>query len=175
MYVKWSQDQYTRCNVSKIERKKNIHTSPHYIPQYTLPLTKISYTNPPPMSITTLISKTTSPFCHEWQRVRVSSKHLVSTERASISIHIIIIVLGCLKKRRGRLHKATKASLLSSNTANMGVHLTQLITESVEVSIHALKLRHDCIESHTIHRGRESGGGWSWKSGTSCRPRPPWT
>ena len=31
----------------------------------------------------------------------------------------------------------------------MGVQLTQLITESVKVSIHALKLRHDIFESHT--------------------------
>ena len=41
----------------------------------------------------TLISKTTLPFCHEWQRVRVSSRHLIG--RASISIIIIrnIIVI----------------------------------------------------------------------------------
>ena len=62
---KWSQDQYTRCNVSEIERKEKNTSNPHYIPQCTLPLTKISYTNPPPMCMPTLISKTTSPFCHE--------------------------------------------------------------------------------------------------------------
>ena len=35
---KWSQDQYTRCNVSEIERKEKDTYNPHYIPQYTLPL-----------------------------------------------------------------------------------------------------------------------------------------
>ena len=37
MYVKWSQDQCTRDNVSKVERKeKKRYINPHYIPQYTL-------------------------------------------------------------------------------------------------------------------------------------------
>ena len=40
--------------------------------------------------MTTLISKTTLPFCHEWQRVRVLSRHLIG--RASISIIIIIVI-----------------------------------------------------------------------------------
>ena len=52
MYLKWR------------EKKKNT-SNPHYIPQCTLPLTKISYTNPPPTSMATLTSKTTSPCCHE--------------------------------------------------------------------------------------------------------------
>ena len=54
MYVKWSQDQCTRYNVSKRERKEKIQKI------LTTSLTNtppISYTNPPPMSITTLISK----------------------------------------------------------------------------------------------------------------------
>ena len=91
---------------------------------------------------------------------RVSSRHLVNIGRASISILIIIvgvgiiIVLECLKRRRGRLHKATKASLPSGNTTDTSVHLAQLITESVKVSIHALKLCHDRIKSHTSHRRR---------------------
>ena len=55
----------------------------------------------------------------------------------------VIIVLGCLGRRIGRLHKATKVSLPSSNTADMGVHLTQLITKYVKVSIHVLQLHHD--------------------------------
>ena len=181
---KWSQNQYTRCNVSEIERKeKKMHTSPHYIPKkkWTLPLTKISSTNPPPISVTTLISKTTPSFCHKWQRVKVSSRHLVDTGRASISILIIIVVigviivlgclvvLGCLRRRRGRLHKDTKANLPSGNTAGMGVHLTQLITDIVKASIHALKLHHNRIKSHTTRRRKGSGGGWSWRSGRSCR------
>ena len=34
-------------NVSKVERKEKDTYKPHYIPQYQLSLTKISYTNPP--------------------------------------------------------------------------------------------------------------------------------
>ena len=131
----WSRDLRYKNNVSKLERKGYKKSSLH--PSiYTLPLTKIFYTNPLPMSMTTIISKTTSPFCHEWQRVRVSSRHLVSTRRASISIRIIIIVieviiflgclvvLRCLRRRRGRLYKAIKASLPSGNMTDTRVHLT---------------------------------------------------
>ena len=124
------------------------------------------------MSITTLISKTTPPFCHEWQRVSISSRHLVITGCASIPILIIIIVigvvLGCLERRRGKLHETTKASLPFGNIADTSIHLTQLITESVKASIHALKLHHNRIKSHTTHRRRGSGGGRSRRSGRSC-------
>ena len=41
----------------------------------------------------------------------------------------------------------------------MGVHLIQLSSESVKASIHALKLRHDCLKSHTTHQRRKSRGG----------------
>ena len=124
--------------------------------------------------MTTLISKTTPPFYHEWQRLRVSSRHLVSTRRASISIFIIIIIiLGCLERRSGRLHKATKASLPFGNMADMGVHLIHLNSECIKASIHALKLRHDRIKGHTSRKRRGSGGGWSWMSGRSCRPGLP--
>ena len=125
--------------------------------------------------MTTLISKITSPFCHEWQRVRVSSRHLVSTGRASISILIIIIILGCLGRRRGRLHKATKASLLSGNTADMGVHLIHLSSECIKARIHALKLCHDHIKGYTSRKRRGSRDGWSWRSGRSYRLEPPRT
>ena len=123
--------------------------------------------------MTTLISKTIPSFCHKGQRVRVSSRHLVSAGRASIPILIIIIVLGCLGRRRGRLHKATKVSLPSSNMANTGVHLIHLSSECIKVSIHALKLRHDRIQSRTFHRSRGSRGGWSRRSGKSCCTESP--
>ena len=61
MYVNWSQDQYTRDNVSKIERKEKIQESPLH-PSITLPLSP---------KLTLLYEydyshlKTTSPFCHE--------------------------------------------------------------------------------------------------------------
>ena len=54
--TKWSQDQCTRDNVSKIERKKKIQKSSLHL-SYTPPYHKNIYTNPPPMSMTTLISK----------------------------------------------------------------------------------------------------------------------
>ena len=75
----------------------------------------MSYANFAPKTMTTLIPKTTSPFCHKWQRVSNSSNHLAITGRASILILIIIIiivrvtiivlVLKCLWRRRGRLYK----------------------------------------------------------------------
>ena len=156
--------------VSKGKEKKRKDTkSPHYIPQKenTPPNKKISYINSPPKNMTTLIPKTTSPFCHEWQKASNSSIHLVVTERASIRIFmliiievtIIILVLKCLWRRRGRCHKATKASLSSCNTTDISVHLTQLITKCVKASIHALKLHHDRLESHTRRRRRS---GWRW-------------
>ena len=40
---------------------------------------------------------------------------------------------------------------------NTSVHLTQLIIKSVQVSIHAHKLCHDVLESHTARRRRRSG------------------
>ena len=58
---KWSQDQYTRYNVSKIERKKK-YKNPHYIPQYILPLSP-QLTLPYEYDYSDL--KTTPPFCHE--------------------------------------------------------------------------------------------------------------
>ena len=55
--TKWSQDQCTRDNVSKIERKEKIQKILTTSLIYTPFITKISYTNPPPMSKITLISK----------------------------------------------------------------------------------------------------------------------
>ena len=57
MYVKWSQDQYTRDNVYKIKRKEKIQKSSLHPSYIHSPYHKISYTNPPLMSMTTLISK----------------------------------------------------------------------------------------------------------------------
>ena len=60
----------------------------------------------------------------------------------------------------------TKASLSSCYTTNTGVHLTQLISESAKVSIHAFKLSHDDLQGHITSRGRRRSGGWNSKS---CR------
>ena len=85
MYVyKWSQNLMYKNNVLIKEKKRYIlsllHPSKQKCPILTLPL-----------RMTTLISKTTSPFCHEWQRKKVSSRHLIG--RASISISIIVITI----------------------------------------------------------------------------------
>ena len=98
------------------------------------------------------------------------SNHLIVTRRASILILILIVlVLKCLWRRRGRFYEATKASLLLCNTTDTGVHPTQLITKSVKASIHALKLRYDCFEGHTTLRRRRRGRGrWSRAGWRNC-------
>ena len=60
----------------------------------------------------------------------------------------------------------TKASLSSCYMTNTSVHLTQLISESAKVSIHAFKLSHDDLQGHITSRGRRRSGGWNSKS---CR------
>ena len=55
MYVKWSQDQYTRDNVSKRERKRKDTKILTTFPYINTP--PIFYANPSPMSMTTFISK----------------------------------------------------------------------------------------------------------------------
>ena len=77
MYVKWSQEQCTRDNVSKIERKEKIQKSLLYTSYTHSHYHKISYTNPPPMSMITLISKLLPLFVtsNKWQlhQVDISS------------------------------------------------------------------------------------------------------
>ena len=63
--TKWSHDQCTRDNVSKIERKEKIQKSSLHPLKKSLLLTKVSYANSPSKYMTTLIPKTTSPFCYE--------------------------------------------------------------------------------------------------------------
>ena len=62
---KWSQDPCTRINVSQIERKEKNTSNPHYISQCALSPSQKSPMLTLPLSMTTLITKTTSPFCHE--------------------------------------------------------------------------------------------------------------
>ena len=78
-------------------------------------------------------------------------RHLLITERARILILLIIIntiIVVLICQSLGRSSETTEASLLSCNTTDTGVHLKQLITENVKVSIHALKLCHDGLKSH---------------------------
>ena len=123
----------------------------------------------PPMSMTIL------PFCHEWQKASTSSRHLIITGWAStitlisiIVVGVIVIILGFRGRMRGGHSETTYDSLSLCDTTNTGVHLSQLITESVKTSIHVHKLCHDGLKCHSTHRGKGSGGGWSWRSRRSC-------
>ena len=117
----------------------------------------ISYTNPPPISMTTLISKLLPLFITSDKGVSTSSRHLIITRRASIIILISIITIGAivtliLRSRwrwRGSHSETTHNSLLSRDTTNTGVHLTQLIAESVKASIHLHKLCHDGLNCNS--------------------------
>ena len=84
---------------------------------------------------------------------------------------IIIILILSLKSlwsrwRRSFKNEATYDCLPSCNTADMDVHLIQLSRECIKASIHALKLRHDVLESHFAQRKGGSGCEWS-RSGWS--------
>ena len=100
------------------------------------------------------------------------SNHLLVTGRASTIILISIItteaiitlILWSLWRWRGRSSETTHDSLSSCDTTITGVHLTQLITESVKASIHVHKLYHDGLESHSTRRRRRREGGWSERS-----------
>ena len=85
----------------------------------------------------------------------ISSRHLIITRQVSTIILINIINAGAIitlilesrwKWRRSN-NETTDDSLSSYDTTNIGIHLTQLITKSVNVSIHAHKLCHDGLES----------------------------
>ena len=131
------------------------------------------------MSMTTLISRLLPLFCHEWQRASTLSRHLIIIGQAStiILINIIIaeaiitLILGRKWRWRRSNSETTHDSLSLCDTTNTGVHLTQLITESVKVSIHVHKLCHDGLKCHSTRRRWRSGGGWSGRSWRSCRLR----
>ena len=124
----------------------------------------MSYANSPPKYKTTLIIQNYFPFLSRMTKGKSSrGHHLIITRRASILIliSIVITIITILirwslrrRRRRRRRGETTKASLSSCNTE--GVHLTQLITESVKASIHTLKLRHDGLEGHTTTQRRKS-------------------
>ena len=117
----------------------------------------ISYTNPPPMSMTTLISKLLLLFVTSDKGVSTSSRHLIITRRAITIILISIITAGAIitlilrgwQSWRGSDSETNHDNLSSCDTTDMGVHLTQFITESVKKSIHACKLCHDGLKCHS--------------------------
>ena len=124
----------------------------------------MSYANSPPKYMTTLIILKLLPFLSQMTKGKsLRSCHLLITKGASILILIIIIitetiisilVLKSLWRRRGRWRRgeATHTSLSSCDTTNTGVHLIQLSSECIMVSIHALKLHHDSLKHHTTDR-----------------------
>ena len=58
---------------------------------------------------------------------------------------------------------------LDCDTIDTGVHLTQLIAESVKASIRVHKLCHDGLKCHSTHWRRRSKGGWRGRRWSSCR------
>ena len=141
----------------------------------------MSYANSPPKYKTTLIIQNYSPFLSRMIKGKsLRGRQLISTGKASILILIIIVstiiaILICrsLRRRRWRSGETTEASLSSCNTTDTGVHLIQLSSESIKGSIHALKLCHDGLESHTTTWRGRSGGGWS-RTGWRSRYLGPW-
>ena len=118
---KWSQDPCTRTNVSKIKKRKKDTCNPHYIPQIsTLPLTKCPLLTPP-LKMTTLISKTTLPFRHEWQRVecqvdtlplwqsvikpQLTNEHMREVINYSTHIHLLNTIKSILTQTLEKLCK----------------------------------------------------------------------
>ena len=85
----------------------------------------ISYTNPPPMSMTTLISKLLPLFVTSDKGVNTSSRHLIITRQANIIFLISIITAGAI------------------------ITLITLIAKSVKTSVHAHKLCHDGLKCHS--------------------------
>ena len=99
-----------------------------------------------------------------------SSRHLIITRRAiiiSTAGAIVTLILRCL--RRGNHCVTTHHNLSSRNTTDTGVHLTQLIVESVKASIHVHTMCHDGLKCHSTCWRRKSGGGWSGRNRRSCR------
>ena len=102
--------------------------------------------------MTTFILKLLPFFVMSDIRVSTSSRHLIITWRAIIIIiagAIITLILRGWRRWRGSDSETTHDSLSSCDMTNTSVHLTQLIAESVKVSIHAHKLCHDGLKSHS--------------------------
>ena len=166
---KWPQDQYIRCNISKIEKKyikSLVHPSTYEHSPYLL-----NYPSFCEYDYSYL--KLLSLFVTSDKGVSTSSRHLIITWRAIIIILSIIstigaitIILRCLE--RGSHCVTIHHNLPSCNTTDTIVHLTQLIAESVKASIHAHKLCHVGLKCDPTCGRRRHRGGWSNRSRRSC-------
>ena len=100
------------------------------------------------MSMTTLILKLLLLFVTSDKGISTSSRHLIITRRTIIIIlisnviakAIVTLILRGWRRWRGSNSETTYDSLSSCDTTNIGVHLTQLIVESVMASIYVRKL-----------------------------------
>ena len=167
----------------EIERKEKIQKSLLH-PSYThSPYQKNSYINPPPISMTTLISKLLPLFVTsdkgQVHQVNISSSlgELVPSSSSASSLPKPSSLLASDASGEGEeaTVKTTHGSLSSCNTIDTSAHLTQLITESVKASIHVHKLCHDGLKCHSTRRRRRSGSGWSgrsWRSYHLCLGPP---
>ena len=154
--TKWSQDQCTRDNVSKIKGKEKIQISSLH-PLYTHSLYhKIPYTNPPPMSMTTLISKLLSFF--------------VTSDKWQVHQVDILLSLGELAPSSSSASSLSMPSSLSSldvggdgeeATVKPPMTACRRVIRPPKASIHVHKLCHDGLKCHSTCRRRRSGGGWS--------------
>ena len=93
-------------------------------------------------------------------------RHFIITGIASIVLTITIITILICRSLWRRRWIGAKASLSTCYMTDMGVHLTQFISESVKASIHALKLHHDGLQGHITSRRRRRRGG---RNSRSCR------
>ena len=178
MYVKWSQEQCTRDNVSKIERKEKIQKSLLYTSYTHSHYHKISYTNPPPMSMITLISKLLPLFVtsNKWQLHQVDislSLGELAPSSSSTSLLPEPSSLSSLDAGGDGEKAIVKPPMIACRCA---IQPTRVFTWhnlslSVKASIRAHKLCHDGLKCHSTRKRRRSRGGWSgrsWRSSYLC-------
>ena len=136
---------------------RTIHQKPYYISQkHSPPITSLAL-----LLTTRLLSHNQNYFSFLLWDKKVETlrdNHLIIMCRAR---SIISTIKGLHRRiRRWRKSKVTKMGLSTSNTTNLGVHLTYLIRKMVKtttkISTHELKLIHDGSERCLYSRRRWS-------------------
>ena len=132
--------------------------------------------------MTTLKSKTTSPFCHECQRISHWEAVISSSPKELASSSLLVSPpsespSSCHPQKPLEKEKETQWNHQDEHVVVQydytGVQLIQLSIECIKASIHALKLCYDRLNGHTTRRSRRSGCGWSGRSQRS-RHLNPW-